>query len=291
MLSTRLISVCILAPIILMALLSFTITQLSILVFIICLISAWEWGRMMRFSTYMHLFWMCIIFGLLAIAIDIIVFQYYLCFNYWSICKYIYGIIFFWWIVAFILILFYPFSSVIWRNSIVLRFCFGVLMIVPFFWGVLTLCQCCYLFTNHNDIITYWALYVITLIWINDSGAYIIGRYLGQYKLLEKVSPQKTWEGFIGGALLSIISAWLFILCYSTVIIKPYIILIYSIITIFSAVIGDLTESMFKREANIKDTGKLIPGHGGILDRMDSLMAAVPIFACLLSFTYLNNLV
>ena len=113
------------------------------------------------------------------------------------------------------------------------------------------------------------------LIWIYDSGAYLFGVSLGKHRLFERISPKKSWEGVIGGAFTAIFAA---------VIISRYIPEIQlihwiaiSILTVVSSTFGDLTESMFKRYFQIKDSGQIFPGHGGILDRFDSILFAVPV--------------
>lgn len=288
MFGIRLISTCILSPIVVVMLLSFTVVQLSIFAFIICLMSAWEWSRMMKFSVHMHRFWICTVIGLLYLIMELIIFQNYLHFDFCNIFKFICSVIILWWVLACVLVFTYPNSSVLWTSSTILRYFFGILMIVPFFWGILTLRQFCCININHV-INTWWLLYIIILIWINDSSAYVIGSILGQNKLLQKVSPQKTWEGFFGGIIMSIGTAWIIYLYTAMMISHSFVIFIYAVIAIFSANIGDLTTSMFKRDAGIKDTGNLIPGHGGILDRIDSLIAALPVFTCLLFLTYLSK--
>ncbi|WP_331828287.1 phosphatidate cytidylyltransferase [Candidatus Blochmannia sp. SNP] len=281
MLRNRLISMFILIPITISIIFLLPIIQFSIIVSIICLISAWEWGKIMQFPIYIHRTWVCIIFGLLCAITMIMTFQNYLCVSNWCIFWYIFSsIIIMWWILAFILILSYPNSANFWKKSNILQFFFGILTILPFFWGTLTLHQ--FYHINNNIIGKWYLLYIIMLVWINDSSAYVIGKTLGKHKLLKTVSPKKTWEGFIGGMLISIGVAWLFIEYIPINIINPSIIFIYSIIAIIASIIGDLTESMFKRESGIKDSGNIIPGHGGILDRIDSLVAAVPIFTCLI---------
>lgn len=291
---TRITSVCVLIPIVMIVISQFTITQFTIFTFFICLISAWEWGKMMKFSVCMYRFWMCVTLGLLSIIMDMLIFRRFLCFDVWNIYKYVASITVLWWIIAFLLVCSYPTSSIYWKNSNMLRCFFGIAMIVPFFWGILTLRQLYYvtIVSDNNGIGVWWLLYVLILVWINDSGAYIFGKILGKYKLLEKVSPRKTWEGCIGGMLLSICcTMWLFNMhTTTTVVIRPFLMFIYSVITIFSAIIGDFTASMFKREADIKDTGKLIPGHGGMLDRIDSLVSAVPIFTCLILLTSIDDI-
>ncbi|URJ32954.1 phosphatidate cytidylyltransferase [Candidatus Blochmannia vicinus] len=285
MLRNRLISMFVLIPITISVVFLLSIIQFSIIVSIICLISAWEWSKIMNFPIYIHRTWICIIFGLLCTMVTIITFQNYLCFSNWRVFWYIFsGIIIMWWILAFILILSYPASAVFWRRSNILQFFFGILTILPFFWGILILHQFHHI---NNNITGKWCvLYIITLVWINDSSAYVIGKTLGKHKLLKTISPKKTWEGFIGGVLISIGIAWLFITHIPINIINPSIMFACSTIAIIASIIGDLTESMFKRESGIKDSGNLIPGHGGILDRIDSLVAAVPIFTCLILLSH-----
>lgn len=119
----------------------------------------------------------------------------------------------------------------------------------------------------------YWVLYALCIVWAADSGAYFSGRAFGRRKLAPRVSPGKTWAGLWGGlasaAILGALAApWLggsrLALAGVTV-----------LVAVFS-VVGDLTESLFKRHAGVKDSGTLIPGHGGVLDRFDSLLAAAP---------------
>jgi len=113
------------------------------------------------------------------------------------------------------------------------------------------------------------------LIWIYDSGAYLVGVSIGKHRLFERISPKKSWEGAIGGTFIAI-SASYFISGFI-----PEIKLIHwiaiSILTVVSSTFGDLTESMFKRYFGIKDSGNILPGHGGALDRFDSLFFAVPV--------------
>lgn len=130
-----------------------------------------------------------------------------------------------------------------------------------------------------------WLLYVMILVWGADSGAYMFGKLFGKHKLAPKVSPGKTWQGFIGGLATAAVISWGYGM-WANLNVAPVILLICSVVAALASVLGDLTESMFKREAGIKDSGHLIPGHGGILDRIDSLTAAVPVFACLLLLVF-----
>jgi phosphatidate cytidylyltransferase len=124
----------------------------------------------------------------------------------------------------------------------------------------------------------YILLLALVLVWAVDTGGYFAGRILGRHKLIPQVSPKKTWEGFAGGLTLSV--AVVAIVCFSYGLeYKHFLwVLLITVIMCLFAVIGDLFESVLKREADVKDSGKLLPGHGGLLDRIDSLLAALPIF-------------
>jgi phosphatidate cytidylyltransferase len=119
------------------------------------------------------------------------------------------------------------------------------------------------------------------LMWTIDTGAYIFGKLFGKHKLFERVSPKKTWEGFIGGALVSIGGA--FVMCHFIGILAIQHWITIALLMIIFGTLGDLIESMFKRSVGMKDSGKILPGHGGILDRFDSLILAIPII-----FAYLQ---
>ncbi len=126
----------------------------------------------------------------------------------------------------------------------------------------------------------WWLMYVFLLVWCADSGAYFVGRKLGRRKMAPNVSPNKSMEGLAGGlvtGLLVVIAISVFKLQLTGMALAAFVAL--SAVTILASVLGDLFESMLKRRANVKDSGTILPGHGGILDRIDSLLSATPIFA------------
>ncbi|MDM1324266.1 MULTISPECIES: phosphatidate cytidylyltransferase [Acinetobacter] len=126
----------------------------------------------------------------------------------------------------------------------------------------------------------WWLMYLFLLVWGADSGAYFVGRKFGRKKLAPNVSPNKSVEGLYGGVVTSMLIVIAVALLYLEMTWPELILfLILSVITVFSSVLGDLFESMIKRRAGIKDSGRILPGHGGVLDRIDSLLAAAPIFA------------
>ncbi|MDE8034920.1 phosphatidate cytidylyltransferase [Actinobacillus equuli] len=191
-----------------------------------------------------------------------------------------------WWFIAFLLVVSYPKSANVWAKSIIAKFSFGFCTLVPFFIAALALRFNNYAVNEFQG--TYLLLYVCLLVWGADSGAYFFGRAFGKRKLAPKVSPGKSWEGAIGGLITSCVIAFLFLeLAPHNVFGRelatlPFILV--SVATVAISVLGDLAESMFKRQANIKDSSNLIPGHGGILDRIDSLTAAIPFFATFFFF-------
>ncbi len=133
-------------------------------------------------------------------------------------------------------------------------------------------------------------LIVFLMLWISDTGAYLVGSMIGKHRLFERISPKKSWEGFFGGLLFNLIAATLFCYCsHSFMGLHSNIFQwlgLAIIVTVFGTW-GDLIESMFKRHFNIKDSGNIIPGHGGILDRIDSFLLAMPAVTVYFAFLYL----
>jgi phosphatidate cytidylyltransferase len=113
------------------------------------------------------------------------------------------------------------------------------------------------------------------LIWANDTGAYLIGMSVGRHKLMERISPKKTWEGFIGGIIIASLAAW-FLSGWLGVVDKIHWIIIALIVSV-AGTYGDLIESMLKRSIGVKDSGTIMPGHGGFLDRFDSAIISFPL--------------
>lgn len=131
-------------------------------------------------------------------------------------------------------------------------------------------------------------LYMMSLVWIADIGAYFSGRRFGRHKLAPRISPGKTWEGLIGGFVLNLV--WTIVVYRISagwgLTLAPFIAI--SLCSALLSIAGDLSVSVLKREAGVKDSGKLLPGHGGALDRIDSVIAAAPVFVAGIFFAGLS---
>ncbi|MBP2196558.1 MULTISPECIES: phosphatidate cytidylyltransferase [Pantoea] len=282
MLKSRLITAFILIPLVIAALFWLPLSGFAITTIIICMLAAWEWGQLAGMATRQQRIWLAVLCGLLLAVMLFTLQPYQRDLHQVQMESSLWASLI-WWVVALVLVLFYPASAAVWRHSRPLRLLFGVLTVIPFFWGMMALRQ--YHYDTDHFAGAWWLLFVMFLVWGADSGAYMFGRLFGKHKLAPKVSPGKTWEGFLGGLVCSAVIAWLFA-TFAPLTIATSTLIICAVIAALASVLGDLTESMFKREAGIKDSGNLIPGHGGILDRIDSLTAAVPVFACLLLLVF-----
>lgn len=187
-----------------------------------------------------------------------------------------------WWLIASGLVLTFPNSKKMWQNNLLLKHLFGWLTMIPFLWSILLLRADNYAFDGYYG--AKLVLLVCLLVWAADSGAYFAGKTFGKRKMSPAVSPNKTIEGLIGGIITAIIIGWGAASAFEIKFDSTAAMLGIFIATIIISVLGDLVESMFKRASGIKDSGTIIPGHGGILDRIDSLTAAFPVFAFLYLF-------
>ena len=120
-----------------------------------------------------------------------------------------------------------------------------------------------------------YIILMLVLTWTFDTFAYLVGVKFGKHKIMPSISPNKSWEGFVGGFIFTIISAYLTVSYFPEIELNHIIAI--SLLTPFTATIGDFTESYYKRKAGVKDSGNFMPGHGGILDRMDAFMITIPV--------------
>jgi phosphatidate cytidylyltransferase len=173
------------------------------------------------------------------------------------------------WFVILVYLLRYRFSG---GWTVQQRITIGFLSLI-----LIWICVQALVFT-HEQFGGWLLMYLLTLVWVADIGAYFAGRRFGRTKLAPAISPGKTWEGVAGGLLLNVVWVSL-VFQFSDGWGLSYIgFLTLGILTAALSVVGDLFESVLKREAGLKDSGTLLPGHGGVLDRIDSVIAAAPIY-------------
>ncbi|MGO1462743.1 MAG: phosphatidate cytidylyltransferase [Marinobacter sp.] len=186
-----------------------------------------------------------------------------------------------WWCVCFLLVRSYPAGSERW-GSVFVRALMGLLVLVPAWVGLNYIRAGGFHFGDaSNNLLV--ILYVFCIVWVADIGAYFAGRAFGKAKLAPRVSPGKSWAGVWGGLFAVGVLALAASVLVSASVSEAALLVVASLVTGLVSVLGDLLESMLKRFRGIKDSSQLLPGHGGIMDRIDSLTAAAPVFALIIT--------
>ena len=279
MLKQRIITALVLAPLALVAILFLPIEAFKYVVAGVMMVGAYEWANMSgiteRIVKSSFMVFIGIIFAIIIALVDAE--------NIWvqgelnGLYFVILQIAALWWFVSLFMIVAYPRYSNFWKNSKVIRATFGVLTLVPTWVAIVSLR------TSLYDVDPFYGasllFYVLGIVWAADIGAFFVGVKFGKHKLRPNVSPGKTLEGLFGGVMASLAIIAFAALHYHVEPSRIWLHLVIGGLTVGVSALGDLNESMFKRCAGIKDSGKILPGHGGIMDRIDSLTAAFPVFA------------
>ncbi len=279
MLKQRIITALILAPLALIAILFLPVWQFEVAIAGVVGLGAYEWANMSGITARPRkALFAAFVFALCLVLSSIVDAQYI-----WyqgqlhGLYHFILGVSVIWWMFSLWMIIFYPRYSSFWRNNNLIRLGFGLLTLIPTWVAVISLR------TSLHDVDTLYGssliFYVLGIVWAADIGAFFSGVKFGRHKLRPNVSPGKTLEGLIGGIGASFAIIAFAALHYQVATDRIWLHLLIGGITVAVSALGDLNESMLKRCAGIKDSGKLLPGHGGILDRIDSLTAAFPVFA------------
>jgi len=280
LLKQRIITALILAPAAIAAIFYLPMTYFAGLLLAIIAIGAWEWARFMGITNTLQRLAYAVITSALIASIWLVLpveqtwlqisgLQVEITSLLWL------GVL--WWFIAALFMFSYPKSSALWAKNKFIIALFGWLTLVPTWLAFMVLRTNNYALDEFQG--AQLLMYLFMLVWSADVGAYFVGKAMGKHKLMPNVSPGKTIEGFLGGvvcaAILTVVVG--LSLDWSS---DEFItaLLVTALITSVS-VLGDLTESMFKRQAGVKDSGTILPGHGGILDRIDSLTATAPVFA------------
>lgn len=280
MLKQRIITALILAPAAISAIFYLPINYFAILLMAIVGIGSWEWARFMGLvDTIQRLGYVVMTSAIIAalwvlLPVDdtwlvITGVQHEITSILWL------SVI--WWLFAALLMFLYPKSSAFWANNKLIIALFGWLTLIPTWLAFMVLRTNSYLLDEFQG--AQLLMYLFMLVWSADVGAYFVGKSLGKRKLMPNVSPGKTIEGFLGGVVCAGILTVIVGLSLEWSSDKFMTALLVTLLITSISVLGDLTESMFKRQAGVKDSGTILPGHGGILDRIDSLTATAPVFA------------
>ena len=261
MLRQRIITAIILAPLMIISIV-YLPTQILALVFAgILSVAAWEWATCIGWQ-YKHRI--------------LYVFSLLLCV---ALCSYllmqasIFLIVvlgFLWWHIALLLVIQYQKHGNISISSKLLKAVIGGIILVPCWLSIMLL------HARSTGVIL--VLFLCFLIWLGDSAAYFAGKRFAKKKLAGNVSPGKSWEGVYGALLMTFILALHYIWYTEMSFTHAIFFIVLALFTLIFSIVGDLVESMFKRMAGMKDSGSILPGHGGVLDRIDSLTAAAPVF-------------
>ncbi len=174
-----------------------------------------------------------------------------------------------WWLLAMLWLMHYDFASDHDTHARVFKLAAATLSVIPAW---------CALALIHRDGAG-WLLVALGIIWAADTGAYFAGRAFGKHKLSPRISPNKTVEGLVGGAVAGVSIAVIGAALLGTTAAVLPLVALAAFVTVIFSVVGDLFESLLKRHVGAKDSGTMIPGHGGLLDRLDSVLAALPVFA------------
>ncbi|MDC8830408.1 phosphatidate cytidylyltransferase [Alteromonas gilva] len=279
MLKQRIITAIILAPLAILAILFLPITMFQYVIAGVVALGGYEWANMSGLSSrpvkvVFGLALLAVCLGLIALVdVELIWFQGSL--N--ALYHWILSLAALWWLASLFMIIAYPRYSAFWQQSWIIRCLFGVITLIPTWVAVVALRSSLY------DVDTFYGasliFYVLGIVWAADIGAFFVGVKFGRHKLRPNVSPGKTFEGLFGGVMASFAIIAFAALHYQVESSRIWLHLLIGGLTVAVSALGDLNESMFKRCAGIKDSGRILPGHGGLMDRIDSLTAAFPVFA------------
>jgi phosphatidate cytidylyltransferase len=263
-LGARLLTSVLLAPAAISAVLFLPTRYFALLFGVVLILGVWEWTRIIgverkRFRASLVL--------LNATLIGLC--WYFLLRHQWLYVAEV-GVL--WWFVSVFWLRRFEFAQAQTAKNLELKTIVGSLLVIPAWCAAV-------LIHSDPDRGPHWTLFVMGLVWVADIGAYFSGRRFGNKKLAPNISPGKTREGVYGALALSaiysfVVTQWLF----NKVPTEAMLYVLIGFFVVVFSIVGDLFESLMKRHAAMKDSGSLLPGHGGVLDRIDSLLAALPVF-------------
>ena len=263
---TRILAALVMAPLAIAAVLLLPTPWLMLLVAIMFLAALWEWFGLAEIEDSLArsallvlnlMLMVALVWGTGGTAATLVLFK----------LAVVVGVV--WWLLAMLWLVHYDFASDHDTHARVFKLAAATLAVGPAWCGRALL---------HNDG-PGWLLLALMVVWGTDTGAYFAGRAFGKRKLAPRISPNKTVAGLVGGAVLGVLVAVVGAWILGTPGAQLPMVALVGLLTVLFSVVGDLYESLLKRHVDVKDSGNLIPGHGGLMDRMDSVLAALPVFA------------
>jgi len=260
MLLKRILTASVIAPIIIFGILVLTQTGFALALALILSISSWEYCNLIQIK---HLA------NKALFTLAILVITYFLSSTPSNLTVVLYASAV-WWLIALIWVAMFPKGSNLLRKTLTVRIINGLFIFVPMAISLMAL------HLQDKALV----LFLLILIWAADIGAYFVGKFFGKNKLCPNVSPGKTLEGVYGGiALTQVVAITYVYITTQTPLLNDLLIFSFLALSVsLVSVLGDLFESILKRIAGVKDSGNILPGHGGLLDRIDSLTSSAPIF-------------
>jgi len=262
-LKARLLSAAIMLPLVVSGVLFLSTPVFAAMLATIMLLAAWEWTHLIPVEQLV----LRVVYVLVMAALMWMLWQTGL--SHFVFPLLLLALI--WWLCALFWLSRPQLCAVLSPLTVNIKLLAGALLLLPAWASLVTL----HAGGERGPVLT---LMVMVLVWLADSGAYFVGRQWGKTKLAPAISPGKTWEGVFGGLFFSLLFAGIAGMLFSGSIKWTLMFMLVAGIAVLFSVVGDLLESLMKRHIGIKDSGHIIPGHGGILDRIDGMVAAAPVF-------------
>jgi phosphatidate cytidylyltransferase len=264
MLKQRVITAVCLIPLVIWDILNFSSAMLAWLLAIFVVLAAWEWAGICGWQQL-------VMRNSYALIMGLILFESY---GIWHDPQVGYLLLIMaclWWLIAGYWVFNYQRHQDKLPTSAVIKALLGFVILFPAWAALLILHE-----QDHYG--KHWVVFLLVLIWVADSGAYFSGKRWGKFQLANKISPGKTWEGVWGALLMSFLVSVSYAILTAMSFVSSGFFMLLCLITVMASILGDLLESAFKRQMGIKDSSQILPGHGGVLDRIDSLTSAAPVF-------------